>query len=137
MPNFVQIIEDDERLSYQPPGFDATFELRRLHPDAIDRIERKHRKIERNSTGIPVAYIPAAHRMAYNLDLWDYMICDWTGVMDGKNQPVPCTRDTKGRLPRRIRDLLLEVADVSNLTELRDGESAPATEEANGRPPMA
>ena len=120
MGRHVTIVAETERLSVTVPGYDSTFTIRRLHPDALETIEARHRTRTRNKrTGQEVTEVPADARADHNKDLWDHLVLDWRDVDDGDGQPVPCTRDNKWALPGAIKAALLEYADEGNVSGLR------------------
>ena len=57
------------------------------------------------------------------IDKIDIMIVDWRGVLDEKNNPVPCTREMKEILFNTYPDIIQEVMDeVDAISEHRKKE---------------
>jgi hypothetical protein len=116
----VQIVTEEERFPFTPEGCEPTvFGLRRLTAEAIEEIDARHRKLEFNKrTGAREWAMHPSVMVERALDIYDYVIRDWTDVVDGDGQPVPCTRAMKGVLPGAVRLAIIEQADAANASGL-------------------
>jgi hypothetical protein len=111
MGNFIEIVTEDERNEYH--SGDAVIGYRRFDSDVFEKLRKKrtHQRGFDRRTGQPRM---ETDETELNKDLLDYLIIDWTGVINPvTKEPVPCNRDTKCKLPARDRAAIIEEADSS------------------------
>lgn len=122
---FLRVIEEDERFTYTPESLpDVTITYRRLTADAISEIDRTYQKVDHRRGR--QTYIPPDRQRDRAMDIWDYIVLDWNGVV-GKDgvSALPCTRENKYKLPGKTKGDILELADADDVSEMRGAAGAP------------
>jgi len=101
------LISAGERYPYQHPGFDGTLYLRRLDARTREAIDAKYRTIETTQFGMRIVVIAPEKQLEIRADQLDHVIVDWEGILDGDQNPAPCTRDNKLLLGTSVHDAVL------------------------------
>ena len=110
---FIEIVEDQE--TFELEIGDSSLTLRRFDSEVYRKIEKKHKKKEKNyRTGQKIKEVD---EYAVNLDLLDYMVVDWRGVRSPTTgEDVPCNKDMKAKLPGSIKMQITEACDSESIT---------------------
>ncbi len=96
----IRIIRDDERLTFTYG--DARIYYRRIPAHIRRQLFARHTKRGQID----------AHGLM--LDLLDYAILDWEGVVDEAGQPLPYSRELLGYLPAEVTDALADALNAAS-----------------------
>lgn len=123
---FIEIIEDAE--TFELAMGKSSFTLRRFDSEVYKRIEKKHMKKQKNHrTG---QIFRDVDEYAVNADLLDHMIVGWQGIKSPTTgNDVPCTKETKNKLPGGVKVEIVEACDADSITgDEKKKESGPTSE---------
>jgi len=119
MAQFIEIVTDCEKNVYT--AGESKIYFRRIDQAVVRQLQKKW------TTPAGINRKTGQKEMKTNEDEWykdmlDYVIIGWEGVKYPKNHPeagkdVPCTRDTKCKLPSRIREEIWELAESESIVE--------------------
>jgi len=109
--SYVEIVEDEEQ--FDLPIGESIFHLKRLDSEVYERIVKQHTttKWRRGQR------VKETDDFAVNKDLLDHLIDGWEKVKSpttGKD--VPCTRESKLKLPSSTKVDIIEACDADHIT---------------------
>lgn len=104
---------------------ETVYTLRALTSAIVREIRKPYMKqvFNRRTHRLEDVPLTEVEEIAYGLDLLDYALVDWTGVVY-QGQPIPCTREHKALLDPRRRSSLVGLAALNQATP--KGEQAKA-----------
>lgn len=124
--SFITIVETDEAFDWRPTSggepMDSAFRLRIVPDDA----RKKIRKENTHKTFVQHRPVDELSEEAYEADLLDYAIVDWSGIKAaGTGEDVPCTKAMKIRLPLKWKIEIMRLCAAKEAGDM----IAEATEE--------
>lgn len=111
----VQLVSADE--SFEFPIGDSTFTLARIPADETTRMLRKHTK--RRPGGQE-----EVDSITFNRAYRDRAIRNWTGVINGAGENVPCTIESKMLLPDDVWREIQQAIGAANIEDVAAQESS-------------
>lgn len=125
MAQFIEIVMDDEKFAYR--NGDSTIFYRRFDQAIVSRIQKKWTSPDgvNRRTGEKRTKL---NNEEWYADMLDYIIVGWDNIMypAGSAQAgkaVECTRETKCKLPARIREEIWELAESEGTLDPEEKEA--------------
>jgi hypothetical protein len=104
---------------------DVTYAIRHITVEKYREIANRHtRRVPNRRTH---QMVEETDDLAVNDEQFDYALSDWTGVVDAKKQPLPCTMDNKALLDPVRRSAIMLRAGANEVV-------APEVREESFRP---
>ena len=127
----IDLIRRDE--SFRIGDADHWYAIRRVHPDLLREIRRRHtRRLEPETPG----QLPREEtdEVEVDKDFYDYIIQDWGGICEPGGSEAPCTREHKWLLPGSEKNQILVAAHAVDTQGAAGGDlknlSAPSAQRA-------